>query len=66
MSADYQDARIARAVRLLWHLAGMQDSSRPNYELADRVRREFDRDFPGATPQDRERFFVAVRKATAT
>lgn len=63
---DYQDERIARAVRLLWHLAGMQDSSRPNYELADRLVAEFEHDFPGAAPGDRERAMTALRRMTST
>lgn len=67
MTTDgYVDQRIAARERLVWQLAGMQDSSRPNYELFDRLSREFERDFPVVTPQDRSRFMSALRRATST
>jgi len=62
----YFDERIAARERLVWQLAGAQDSNRPNYELFDRLNREFERDFPVVTPQDRSRFMSALRRATST
>jgi len=62
----YMDPRIQSLERLMWQLAGLQPSSRANHELRDRIVREFERDFPLASPADRERFMSALRRATNT
>jgi hypothetical protein len=63
---EYDDYRVEARARLIWQLAGLQSSTSPNYELADRLRRENERDFPILSPGDRERLESVVKRATST
>lgn len=62
----YDDERVARRARLIWQLAGAQDSTRHNYELADRLKREVEFDFKLMSPGDQERIYRVIRRATNT
>lgn len=63
---DTDDPRVAARIRLIFQIAGSQDSSRPNRELADRLRHENERVFLVISPRDREALQIAVRRATNT
>jgi hypothetical protein len=58
--------RVDSALRTLREIAAFADSTRPNYELADRLRREFVDGLVNITPQEREQVATAIRKATNT
>lgn len=60
------DERVERFIRLAFHVAGYQDSTRPNYELRDRLDREAQRDLVNVSPADWERVKAAIARATGT
>ena len=60
------DARVESALRTLREIAAVQPSDRPNFVLADRLRREFVDGLVNVTPIERERIASAIRRATNT
>ena len=60
------DTRVESALRTLREIAAVQPSDRPNFVLADRLRREFVDGLVNVTPAEREQVAAAIRRATNT
>lgn len=60
------EGRVESALRTLREIAAFQDTTRPNYELADRLRREYVDGLVNVTPAEREQVATAIRRATNT
>lgn len=58
--------RVVHALRLLREIAAFSDQTRPHYELADRLRRDYVDGMVNVTPGEREQIEFAIRRATNT
>lgn len=58
--------RVVHVLRLLREIAAFADQTKPHYELADRLRRDYVDGMVNVTPDEREAIEFAIRRATNT